>query len=113
MRVPTVTAYRPSTLYLKAIFAELRKLGRSRVDVCKQIGVNYRTMNDYLNPKCPTQIDYCTQFALDVLLDWEQAIHQMKEKESGNENLRTQAQATQDNHEDAGGLGQQRASARA
>ena len=71
MKRPNVDRYKPHALYLLKLFAELRELGRSKADVCRQLGINYRTMSDYTNPKCPTEIDYCTQYAIETVLEWE------------------------------------------
>ena len=71
MKRPNVARYNPTETYLLGMFSELRGLGRSKADVCRQLGINYRTMSDYTNPNCPTKIDYCTQFAVETVLEWE------------------------------------------
>lgn len=72
MKFPAVARYNPSPEYIRGLFVALKKLGRSRVSVCKQIGVKERTMGDYLNPNLQTVVDYPTQFAIEAVLAWEQ-----------------------------------------
>ena len=75
MKRPNYDRYKPDAEYLLAMFAELRGLGRSKADVCRQIGVNYRTMSDYTNPVCGTRVDYPTQYAIETVLEWEREVH--------------------------------------
>jgi len=82
MMRPNVARYRSDEFYLLGLFSELRGLGRSKADVCRQLGINYRTMSDYTNANCPTKIDYCTQFAIETVLNWEREFHSV-EKNNG------------------------------
>lgn len=72
---PNAKRHNPSPDSLRAMFHRFRELGRSRKWVCAQIGVPYRTMGDYLNPKCQTSIDYCTLYTIEALLQWETAMY--------------------------------------
>jgi hypothetical protein len=75
MKQPDAFAHTPDPEYIRSLFKQFSELGRSRISVCAQLGVPYRTMSDYLNPKCRTGIDYCTQYALEALLEWELMIY--------------------------------------
>lgn len=68
---PNAALHDPTPEYILGLFAELRSLGRSRKDVCKRIGVPYRTMGDYVNRLCPTDAPYTVQFAIESELEWE------------------------------------------
>ena len=72
---PNAQSHNPSAGHLLALFSELRSLGRSRKDVCRRIGVPYRTMGDYTNKSCPTEAPYTVQFAIESELAWERGNH--------------------------------------
>ena len=72
---PNADRHIPSAGHLLGLFAELRKLGRSKMDVCMRIGVPYRTMSDYTNPLCRTETPYTVQFAIECELAWERENH--------------------------------------
>jgi len=65
---PNSNKWNPSPNYLKGLFEKLRAFNETRSNVCLRIGVPYRTMSDYLNPKCTVQMPYTVQFAIECEL---------------------------------------------
>lgn len=130
MKFPAVERYNPSPEYIRGLFVALKKLGRSRVSVCKQIGVKVRTMGDYLNPNLPTVVDYPTQFAIESVLAWEQkakvgdwvkpdsllgyqlSVARLKEKSHESAGKDRQTSGAKDHNEGSGRLGKQKPKAR-
>ena len=71
MKAPDATKHRPEALYARAVMSELQSLGRTIKSVCAQVGVPERTMRDYMNPDCPTDWDYRTQYCVEQVLEVE------------------------------------------
>jgi hypothetical protein len=77
---PNAEKHNADPVYIGSLLSQLRQLGRATKEVCRHIGVPRRTMSDYTNPLCPTEVPYPVQFTLECELDWEIAKHPLNKK---------------------------------
>ena len=73
MKKPNAVLQRTDPGYIVDLLADLKQFGWSRRAVCKELGIGYRSMTDYVTGN--TTYSYAVQYAIESLHSWARELY--------------------------------------